>query len=116
MKILSGHLNSNSGAIDLEPGKRISFLEQDHNSHDKYTVMETVIRGNISLFKIKQEMEEIYSKENFSDDDGERLGELQNKFEKLIKEIEDGKSDEKSEFSKEEEAMISEELKKLGYM
>ena len=42
--------------------------------------------------------------------------ELQNKFEKLIKEIEEGKSDEKSEFSKEEEAMISEELKKLGYM
>ncbi|MAS29225.1 MAG: ABC-F family ATPase [Flavobacteriaceae bacterium] len=83
LKILSGHLNSNSGAIHLEPGKRISFLEQDHNSHDKYTVMETVIRGNISLFKIKQEMEEIYSKENFSDDDGERLGELQNKFEEM---------------------------------
>ena len=83
LKILSGQLNSNSGAIDLETGKRISFLEQDHNSHDKYTVMETVIRGNISLFKIKQEMEEIYSKENFSDDDGERLGELQNKFEEM---------------------------------
>ena len=83
LKILSGQLNSNSGSIDLEPGKRISFLEQDHNSHDKYTVMETVIRGNISLFKIKQEMEEIYSKENFSDDDGERLGELQNKFEEM---------------------------------
>ena len=83
LKILSGQLNSNSGAIDLETGKRISFLEQDHNSHDKYTVMETVIRGNILLFKIKQEMEEIYSKENFSDDDGERLGELQNKFEEM---------------------------------
>ena len=83
LKILSGQLNSNSGSIDLETGKRISFLEQDHNSHDKYTVMETVIRGNISLFKIKQEMEEIYSKENFSDDDGERLGELQNKFEEM---------------------------------
>ena len=83
LKILSGKLVANSGTVDLEPGKRISFLEQDHNSHDNFSVMETVIRGNNSLFKIKQEMEEIYSNENFSDQDGERLGELQIKFEEI---------------------------------
>ncbi len=83
LKILSGKLIANSGTVDLEPGKRISFLEQDHNSHDNFSVMETVIRGNNSLFKIKQEMEEIYSNENFSDQDGERLGELQIKFEEI---------------------------------
>ena len=52
LKILSGKLVANSGTVDLEPGKRISFLEQDHNSHDNFSVMETVIRGNNSLFKI----------------------------------------------------------------
>ncbi len=83
LKILSGKLVANSGTVDLEPGKRISFLEQDHNSHDNFSVMETVIRGNNLLFKIKQEMEEIYSNENFSDQDGERLGELQIKFEEI---------------------------------
>ena len=83
LKILSGKLVANSGTVDLEPGKRISFLEQDHNSHDNFSVMETVIRGNNTLFKIKQEMEEIYSNENFSDQDGERLGELQIKFEEI---------------------------------
>ncbi|MEE3034342.1 MAG: ATP-binding cassette domain-containing protein [Bacteroidota bacterium] len=83
LKILSGKLSANSGSIDLEPDKRISFLEQDHNSHDTYAVLETVIRGNIPLYEIKQEMEIIYSKENFSDDDGQRLGELQIKFEEM---------------------------------
>ena len=83
LNILSGKLSANSGVIDLEPGKRLSFLEQDHNSHDNFSVMETVMRGNELLFNIKQEMEKIYSKENFSDDDGQRLGELQIKFEEM---------------------------------
>ena len=83
LNILSGKLSANSGVIDIEPGKRLSFLEQDHNSHDNFSVMETVMRGNELLFKIKQEMEKIYSKENFSDDDGQRLGELQIKFEEM---------------------------------
>ena len=83
LNILSGKLSANSGVIDLEPGKRLSFLEQDHNSHDNFSVMETVMRGNELLFNIKQEMEEIYSIENFSDDDGQRLGELQIKFEEM---------------------------------
>jgi len=83
LNILSGKLIANSGVIDLEPGKRLSFLEQDHNSHDNFSVMETVMRGNELLFNIKQEMEKIYSKENFSDDDGQRLGELQIKFEEM---------------------------------
>ena len=83
LNILSGKLSANSGVIDLEPGKRLSFLEQDHNSYDNFSVMETVMRGNKLLFNIKQEMEKIYSKENFSDDDGQRLGELQIKFEEM---------------------------------
>lgn len=83
LKILSGKIKANSGTIDLESGKRISVLEQDHNSHDTHTVLETVIRGNIPLFEIKQEMEGIYSKEKFSDEDGQRLGELQIKYEEM---------------------------------
>jgi len=83
LNILSGKLSANSGVINLEPGKRLSFLEQDHNSYDNFSVMETVMRGNDLLFNIKQEMEKIYSKENFSDDDGQRLGELQIKFEEM---------------------------------
>ena len=77
LKILSGKMEANSGNVFLEPSKRLSVLEQNHNSHDEHTIIDTVLRGNNVLYEIKNEMESIYSKSDFSDNDGERVGELQ---------------------------------------
>jgi len=83
LNILSGKSEPTSGRVFLEPGKRMSVLEQNHNLYDEYTVLETVIIGNQPLFKIKKEMDEIYAKEDFSDADGERVGVLQVEFEEM---------------------------------
>ncbi len=83
LKILSGKMDPTSGHIHLEPGKRMSVLEQDHYAYDEHPVLETVIRGNKPLFAIKKEMDDIYAKEDFSDADGERVGELQVQFEEM---------------------------------
>ena len=84
LKILSGKMEANSGNISLEPGKRLSVLEQDHNSHNEYTIIDTVLRGNKILYDIKNEMENIYSKSDFSDKDGERVGELKQYMKKKV--------------------------------
>jgi ATPase subunit of ABC transporter with duplicated ATPase domains len=83
LKILSGKQESNSGSVFLEPGKRLSVLEQNHNAFDEYTVLDTILRGNQELYKVKAEMDSIYAKEDFSDADGERVGELQIIFEEM---------------------------------
>lgn len=83
LKILSGKMEPTSGHVHLEPGKRMSVLEQDHFAYDDFPVLETVIMGNKPLFAIKREMDEIYAKEDFSDKDGERVGELQVQFEEM---------------------------------
>lgn len=83
LKILSGKSDPTSGHVHLEPGKRMSVLEQNHNLYDEYPVLETVIMGNKPLFKIKKEMDEIYAKEDFNDADGERVGVLQVEFEEM---------------------------------
>lgn len=83
LKILSGKQEANSGSVFLEPGKRMSVLEQNHNAYDSHTVLETVLRGNQPLFKIKQQIEDLYAKPDFSDADGERVGELQIEFEEM---------------------------------
>ena len=83
LKILSGKSDPTSGHVHLEPGKRMSVLEQDHNLYDEYPVLETVIMGNKPLYRIKKEMDEIYAKENFNDADGERVGVLQVEFEEM---------------------------------
>ena len=83
LKVLSGVLEPNSGNIQLEPGKRLSVLEQNHNACDAFPVLETVLRGNAELFRVKSEMEAIYAKEDFSDADGERVGALQLEFEEM---------------------------------
>ena len=54
LKILSGQMDPTSGHVHLEPGKRMSILEQDHNAHDQSTVLETVVMGNKPLFTIKK--------------------------------------------------------------
>lgn len=83
LKILSGKSDPTSGHVHLEPGKRMSVLEQNHNLYDEHLVLETVMMGNKPLFKIKKEMDEIYAKEDFSDADGERVGVLQVEFEEM---------------------------------
>lgn len=83
LKIISGKSEPTSGHVSLEPGKRMSVLEQDHNLYDEYTVLETVIMGNKPLYAIKTEMDNIYAKEDFSDADGERVGELQVEYEEM---------------------------------
>lgn len=83
LKILSKSFEANSGTVDLESGKRLSVLEQDHFAFDNKQVLETVIMGNEILFKIKKEMDKIYSKPHFSDSDSDRVGVLQLEYEEM---------------------------------
>ena len=83
LKIISGQQEANSGTVHLESGKRLSVLEQNHNAFDDHTVLDTVLRGNKELFKVKAEMDAIYAKEDFSDADGDRVGALQIVFEEM---------------------------------
>ncbi len=83
LKILSGKMEPTSGQVHLEPGKRMSVLEQNHNVFDEQTVLETVIMGNKPLYEVKTEMDQIYAKPDFNDADGERVGELQVIFEEM---------------------------------
>ncbi|AWH86111.1 ABC-F family ATPase [Flavobacterium album] len=83
LKILAGDIDPTSGHVYLEPGKRMSVLNQNHNMFDEHTVLETVMMGNKTLYAVKKEMDEIYLKPDFSDKDGERVGELQVIFEEM---------------------------------
>ncbi|MNK29621.1 putative ABC transporter ATP-binding protein YheS [compost metagenome] len=76
LKILSGKQDPTSGHTSLENGKRMSVLEQDHFAYDGFTVLETILRGNKILFDIKEQMDALYAKEDFSDEDGIKAGEL----------------------------------------
>jgi len=76
LKILTGQQDPTTGSVSLETGKRMSVLEQDHFAYDNFTVLETVLRGNKKLFEIKTEMDALYAKEDFSDEDGIKAGEL----------------------------------------
>ena len=81
LKIISGKRDATSGHVHLEPGKRMSVLEQDHNAYDAFTVLETVIMGNKPLYAIKKELDRLY--EDYSDENAERIGELQVTFEEM---------------------------------
>ena len=81
LKILSGKQEPTSGRVILEPGKRMSVLEQDHYAYDDYTVLDTVIMGNKVLSKVKKEMDDLYA--NYSDENAERIGELQMQFDEM---------------------------------
>ena len=83
LKILAGKQDANSGSVHLEPGKRMSVLEQNHNAFDEHLILDTVLRGNKPLYEVKTEMDTIYAKEDFSDADGDRVGELQIVFEEM---------------------------------
>ena len=83
LKVLSGQLDPNAGHVYLEPGKRMSVLEQNHFAYDEHQVLQSVIMGNKPLYAIKKEMDDLYANPDFSDADSERVGELQIKFEEM---------------------------------
>ncbi|MCX2719419.1 ABC-F family ATP-binding cassette domain-containing protein [Lentiprolixibacter aurantiacus] len=81
LKILAGEIDATSGHVHLEPGKRMSVLEQNHNSYDEFGVLETVVMGNKPLFEIKKEIDALYA--DYSDENADRIGELQVTFEEM---------------------------------
>ncbi|WP_297067156.1 ABC-F family ATP-binding cassette domain-containing protein [uncultured Duncaniella sp.] len=83
MRILSDQLSPTHGTVMQGPGERMSVLEQDHFKFDDCTVMETVLRGHTVLWDIMQEKDALYAKEDFSDEDGIRASELEEKFAEL---------------------------------
>ena len=80
LKVLSGDIESTKGDVILTDNERMSVLKQDHNAYDDKNVIETVIMGNKKLYNIMKEKEEIYSKPDFNDADGLRVGELEAEF------------------------------------
>ena len=81
LKILSGKMEATSGHVHIEPGKRMSVLEQNHNSYDDYPVLEAVVMGNKELFSIKKEIDALYA--DYTDENAEKIGELQVTFEEM---------------------------------
>ena len=81
LKIIAGDMDPTSGHIHLEPGKRMSVLNQNHNMFDEFTVLETVMMGNKVLYAIKKEMDALYL--DYTDENADRIGELQVQFEEL---------------------------------
>lgn len=80
LKVLSGDLEPQKGEVVMTPGERLSVLEQDHFKYDEYPVLDTVIMGNKRLYEIMKEKEEIYAKEDFTDEDGIKASELEGEF------------------------------------
>ena len=81
LKILSGEQEATSGQVHLEPGKRMSVLSQNHFAFNEIPVLETVLMGNKELFAIKKEMDALYA--DYTDENAEKIGELQVKFEEM---------------------------------
>lgn len=83
MKILSGEVSPTHGSVSQGPGERMSVLEQDHFKFDDCTVLDTVLQGHTTLWDIMKEREALYAKADFSDEDGMRASELEEKFAEL---------------------------------
>ena len=83
MRILSGQLTPTHGMIQQGPGERMSVLSQDHFEFDEFSVMDTVLQGHTVLWAIMKEKDALYAKEDFSDADGIRASELEEKFAEL---------------------------------
>ncbi|MGN0550257.1 MAG: ABC-F family ATP-binding cassette domain-containing protein [Acutalibacteraceae bacterium] len=80
LKILSGELEPTKGSVVISDGERMSVLKQDHFAYDEYTVLDTVIMGNMALYNIMKEKDELYAKPDFNDEDGIRASELEAQF------------------------------------
>lgn len=83
LKAISGELESTKGSVELGPGERLSVLSQDHFKFDDQTVLDTVLQGHTVMWKIMLERNELYSKADFSDEDGIKVAELEDKFAQL---------------------------------
>ena len=80
VKILSGELDPTSGRVSMDPGERMSVLNQNQNAFDECTVLDTVLRGNERLYEVMLEKDAIYLKPDFSEDDGNKAAELEGEF------------------------------------
>ncbi|MBK1438928.1 ATP-binding cassette domain-containing protein [Parapedobacter sp. ISTM3] len=80
LKIISGDVDPTTGSVSFTPGERMAVLKQDHYAFDEFSVIETVLMGHQELYNIMKEKDAIYAKEDFSDADGERAGELEARF------------------------------------
>ena len=80
LRAISGELEPNKGTIELGPGERLSVLEQDHFKYDEFTVMDTVLMGHEPLWKNMKEREELYGKDEMTEEDGNRAADLELKF------------------------------------
>jgi ATPase subunit of ABC transporter with duplicated ATPase domains len=83
LKILSGEIEPNTGDISIPKDVRVSVLKQDHYEYDAFPVIETVIMGNVRLYEIMKEKDELYAKPDFNDEDGMRASELEGEFAEL---------------------------------
>lgn len=83
LKILSGEIDSSKGDIFYEKGQRISYLKQNHFEYDDYSILNTVIMGHKELYDIMEEKDAIYMKEDFSEEDGYKAAELEERFASL---------------------------------
>lgn len=83
LKILSGDIEPNSGSVFVTPGERMAVLKQDHFMFDEFEVVKTVLYGHKRLYEIMEEKEKLYAKEDFSDEDGIRVSELEGEFGEL---------------------------------
>ncbi|MDY4460284.1 MAG: ATP-binding cassette domain-containing protein [Alloprevotella sp.] len=80
LRAISGELDPTKGTIEMGPGERMSVLSQDHFKYDDCTVLDTVLMGHSVMWDIMQKRNELYSKENFTDEDGILVAELEDKF------------------------------------
>lgn len=80
LKVLSGDVTPTRGSVTFGPGERLSVLKQDHFEFDEHTVLDTVLMGHQPLWQIMKEKEALYSKEDFTEEDGLKAGELEEKF------------------------------------
>lgn len=83
LRLISGDLDSTRGSISLNPGERLSVLRQDHHAFDEYPVLDAVLMGHQELWNIKNEKDELYAKEDFTEADGIRASELEERFAEL---------------------------------
>ena len=83
LKVLSKEIEPSKGEVILDKGERLSVLKQDHFAFEGYTVLDTVIMGNSELYRIMKEKDKIYSKPDFSEEDGLKAAKLEERFAEL---------------------------------
>ena len=83
LKVISGELDPTKGSVTLGPGERLSVLSQDHFKFDAYTVLDTVLMGHTILWDIMKQRDALYAKADFTDEDGIKAAELEERFAEL---------------------------------